>query len=170
MAVSYDFDIAVETAGGSSRYIGPSFDDCLPGLDSDGMAGSVAVTATGYSRCGNYTSNVSGMWTLCLTAAMQAEPRARVWAGDDDRALIERGVTREIDTEHLCLRDLDGKTASELAPVLKAAVEWGLDHIDELRELNPGNGWGNAEGAVTYLWDIQRMCERHPEGRLVISS
>jgi hypothetical protein len=50
------------------------------------------------------------------------------------------------------------------------AVKWGITNLGELRAENPENGWGDAEGAVTYLWDIQRMCEAHPKARLVISS
>lgn len=167
--------------GEDARYEEPWFSDTLPAFDSDGMAGNVMVTAQGYTRCGNYTSNVSGMWSRCLTAAMNAHPDARKWAGEDDRYMIEQygpiatyvdGTKRErmIRADELCLRDLAGKSCREIAPLLASAVEWGVEHIDELREQNPSNGWGNAEGAVTFLWDAQRMCEQHPDAVLGISS
>jgi hypothetical protein len=35
-----------------------------------------------------------------------------------------------------------------------------------LEVLNPTNGWGDARGAVTYLWDLERMCEAHPKATL----
>lgn len=172
--MSYDFYIAIDTGGTEEHYIEPFFSDEHPALSSDGIAGvAVVVTERGYSRCGNYTSNVSGMWMKCLTAAAQ-NATWMSWAGDDYRRWKKERpdvyADREVDTEHLCLRDLAGKQADQLVPLLRAAVEWGIEHLDELREDNPENGWGNAEGAVTYLWDIQRMCEQHPKGKLRISS
>jgi hypothetical protein len=58
----------------------------------------------------------------------------------------------------------------DLVPLLRAAVEWGVENIDALRESDPENGWGSAEGAVTFLWDIARFCEAHPNATLEISS
>lgn len=180
--MSYDFGIEIDTGGPERHHIEPFFSDAHPAFEGDGMAGNVMVTSSGYSRCGNYTSNVSGIWARCLTAALKADPeRAQKYAGHDDVASIMRygrevtyvdGTkgTREVHTDRLCLRDLAGAKASDIAPILKAAVEWGVEHIDELHEFDPSNGWGDAEGAVTYLWDIQRMCEAHPNGFLYISS
>lgn len=179
--MSYDFSIEVDTGGAERHDIEPFFSDTHPAFDGDHPAGNVVVTATGYARCGNYTSNVSGMWAKCLTAVMTAVPGAHEFAGRDDADMIKRhGVearyvngttgTRTVRTDRLCLRDLAGARAGDIAPIFEAAVEWGVEHIDELREMNPENGWGDAEGAVTYLWDIQRMCERHPNGYLHIWS
>jgi hypothetical protein len=130
---------------------------------------------------GNYTSNVSGMWSKSLTAAMQHVPHARKYAGTDDRRMIARygheinyvnGTKgkRVVRTDRLCLRDLDGAQASDLIPLLAAAVAWGFDHLDDLRERNPENGWGNAEGAITYLLDIKQACEAHPRATFRVSS
>lgn len=180
--MSYDFYIGVDTGGEEEHYVEPYFDDDLPALDGQGGGGMTAVvTNKGYARCGNYTSNVSGMWRKCLTGALDSHPDARAWIGDDDRLSIERYgptfngaggtvIEREVATDALCLRDLAGKRAEDLVPLLTAAVAWGIEHLDELRADNPDNGWGDAEGAITYLWDIQRMCERHPHGTLRISS
>lgn len=146
--VSYDFSIEFEDGKG----ICPAFSDTHPALSSDGIAGTVEIGADGgYVRCGNYTSNVNDMWTRCLTAALDAASPAR-----------REGMYR--------LRDLDGRSCRDLAPLLAAAVAWGINHIDDLHALDPPNGWGDAEGAVTYLWDIQRMCEQNPDGRLRIGS
>jgi hypothetical protein len=182
--MSYDFYMAIDTGGEEPHWIEPFFSDGLPALMSDGVAGTAVLTATGYARCGNYTSNVSGIWSKCLTAAMKQTPipgrlrpwRRRTWkawAGDDDRWRRENYPAqkdRPINTERMCLLDLQGKPADQIAPLLRAAVDWGIEHLDELREMNPENGWGDAEGAVTYLWDIQRMCEQHPRATLRISS
>lgn len=134
--MSYDFWIEDPTGRHD-----PEFDDCLPAFEDDGMAGTVVLTASGYTRCGNYTSNVAPIWARCLSAVAGTE-------------------------EEIRLADFEGRPCGTITGHLAAAVEWGVEHIDELCELNPPNGWGNAEGAVTYLWDIQRMCERHPDGRL----
>jgi hypothetical protein len=184
--MSYDFWVEVRADAHGGEYIEPLFSDQHPALGSGGLAGTALVTKSGRSRCGNYTSNVSGMWTRCLTAALERVPEARRFADDDARrfnaagrtthrfnreiAEWERNVKADERTGELCLRDLADKPCGEIAAVLAAAVEWGVGHLDELRRSNPENGWGNAEGAVTYLWDIQRMCEAHPGARLRISS
>lgn len=175
--MSYDFAIEIDTGGDEPHHIEPYFADEHPALGRDGFAGTAVVTATGYARCGNYTSNVSGIWAKCLTAAMEKVPDARKWAGDDDRWAIKeygpnnyKGEPRTVDTTTLHLRDLAGKECAAIMPLLRAAVEWGVEHIDVLHEFDPPNGWGDADGAVTYLWDIQRACEQHPNGKLYISS
>lgn len=152
--MSYDFAVEVDTGGPRRLHVEPAFSDTHPRLAADGMAGTALATAEGYTRIGNYTSNVSPMWTRCLTAALQAKQPT----GYEGRVA------------DVTLGGLAGKCCGDIAPLLVAAVEWGIDHLDELRELNPDNGWGNAEGAVTYLWDIQRMCEAHPNAYLYISS
>lgn len=142
--MSYDFGIEIDTGGPERHHIEPFFSDEHPAFDGDHPAGNVVVTSTGYARCGNYTSNVSPMWRECLSAVMGTG-------------------------ESVGLGDLADKKCGDILPHLTAAVEWGVKHIDRLREMNPKNGWGDAEGAVTYLWDIQRMCEAHPDGYLYIS-
>lgn len=165
--MSYDFWMEVDTGGLKPHCIDPRFTDVHPALTSDGIAGNVMVTAEGYGRCGNYTGNVNPMWRRCLTEAHEAAPYADdIW--DAVRALHG---TQPLPTDGLVgLRDLAGRRGGDVAQFLDAAVKWGILHFDELREMNPPNGWGNAEGAITYLWDIQRMCERHPNATLRISS
>lgn len=121
--MSYWFGVDIDTGGAEPHHIDVSFMDVHPALRTDGIASTVAITpGGGYSRCGNYTSNVSPMWTRCLTAV----------AGEETR-----------------LRDLAGRRCGDLIGLLDGAVRWSIDHLDELRALNPPNGWGNAEGAIT---------------------
>lgn len=182
--MSYDFGINIATGGAEPHHIEPYFADRHPALGVDGHAGNVMVTKQGYARCGNYTSNVSGIWAKCLTAALDEVPQAREWCGRDAKEFNASGRTVSmrqpdgswksgpypVDEDTLLLRDLDGLRGEDIAPVVAAAVQWGAEHIDELHEFDPPNGWGDAKGAVTYLWDIQRMCEQHPNGTLYLST
>jgi hypothetical protein len=154
--MSYDFAGRIDTGGPEPHYVEPYFTDTHPAFNTDGAAGTVMVTAQGYARCGNYTSNVSAMWSKCLTAALVQLPDSPLWDWAEKDASLRLGA----------LADLPCR---DLVDVLRLAVEWGVEHIDELREDNPENGWGNAEGAVTYLWDIQRFCEANPNCDLYIS-
>ncbi len=138
--MSYDFAGLIDTGGDEPHHIEPYFADTHPAFDTDGMAGTGIM---GGGRCGNYTSNVSPIWHRCLTAG-------------------------NLDGE-VCLADLAGKRCVDIAPLLRRAVEWGVENVDQLRALDPPNGWGCAEGAITYLWDIQRFCEAHPKCKLHIS-
>lgn len=161
--MSYDFAVEVDTGGPEPLHVEPRFDGLHPALDS------ADTEAIGY-RCGNYTSNVSPMWTRCLTEAAAVKPVGWWETGHRMHFVGDKWerVNPQPDDE-IRLADLAGKECAAIAPLFAAAVKWGIDHLDELRELNPDNGWGNAEGAVTYLWDIQRMCEAHPKATLYVS-
>jgi hypothetical protein len=166
--MSYDFWVEVDAGGPEPMRADPCFSDVLPGLSTDGIAGTVMKVGDGYMRAGNYTSNVSPIWARCLTGS---DHPARWWVtGHRMKMVDERWVrAHPSDKDRICLADLDGKDCEYLAPALAAAVKWGIEHLAELQELNPDNGWGNAEGAITYLWDIQRLCEAHPAATLRFS-
>lgn len=165
--MSYDFYGLINTGAPEPLHIEPYFDDYHPAFDRDHAAGTVMVTERGYARCGNYTSNVSGIWAKCLTAVKSGYED---WCGDDRRALMATrpDIAWEVDPETLRLADLRGKRMGDISTVLHRAVDWGVEHIDELREMNPENGWGDAEGAITYLWDIARFCDQHPSATFEI--
>lgn len=86
--------------------------------------------------CGNYTSNVSGMWK---------------------KALGER------------LAEFDGRNAGESVPLLDAGIKAMSSSPDEYREMNPANGWGSYEGALTYLVDLRSYCAEHPKTTIRVS-
>ena len=88
--------------------------------------------------CGNYTSNVSPMWDAGFEGIGQSKS----------------------------LRELDGETAGDWGPRIRDALRWMHQHADEMRKLNPSNGWGNYEGAVKYLARLCRECHRHPKARI----
>jgi hypothetical protein len=58
---------------------------------------------------------------------------------------------REATGEELTLGDLDGWTCARAFPVLDRAAAEMLRHEEELRELEPANGWGDFDGAAAYL-------------------
>lgn len=145
--MSYDYSLEIDTGGDEPHRFDVYFNDKHPALGSDGLAGNALMTESGPQRCGNYTSNVSGIWSECL-----------------------KGGARELGRDHPeRMSGLHGCPCNAIAPLLKAAVEWGIEHLDALRLLNPKNGWGDADGAITYLWDIQRACEMHPKCSLHLS-
>src|SRR3978361_444787 len=140
--MSYDFAVEIDTGGTSPCQIEPRFNDVHPAF-ADGTGGTVLLMPGTY-RIGNYTSNVSPLGTRGLSAALGTGAR-------------------------LPLADLAGKPCGAILQHVASAVELGIENIDELRELNPSNGWGSTEGAITYLWDIQRMCEAHPHESVYLS-
>lgn len=87
---------------------------------------------------GNYTSNVAPMWRKALSAA-----------GEDIR-----------------LSDTGGRISAEVLPLLQSAVAHMREHPDEYRPLDPENGWGDYEGALTYLAKVADECERNPRTSL----
>lgn len=84
---------------------------------------------------GNYTSNVSPMWRTAFAAA--GEP--------------------------ISLSDTEGRTAGDVLPLLRRAVQHMAGHPDMYREMDPPNGWGNYAGALAYLRTVERQCALHPK-------
>jgi hypothetical protein len=93
---------------------------------------------------GNYTRNVSGMWSAALEATS---------------ADVEDVPRRERDG-YVTLSATDGWTCAKAAPTLRAAAAWLAAHREEMLPLNPGNGWGRYEGALDYLQRAADACTR----------
>lgn len=146
--MSYDFHIAMDTGGPEPHLIAWVSKDRLAGVEGEPLPEHSF-------RCGNYTSNVTPIWERCLTAAGGLLGWMEWFEGADPGRIQ--------------LRDLHGQPCVELELLLSEAVAYGIEHIYELRKLNPENGWGSADGAITYLWDIQRACAEHPKGKLWLS-
>jgi hypothetical protein len=52
--------------------------------------------------------------------------------------------------------------ASNAYPILTSAISNMIAFPEDYKKLNPGNGWGNYEGALDFLQRIQLACEVHP--------
>lgn len=55
---------------------------------------------------------------------------------------------------------LEGKTAAEIKPVLKAAIAAMEADPEKFKELNPPNGWGDYEGLLKVLRRLHDDCDR----------
>lgn len=66
-------------------------------------------------------------------------------------------------------RDLDGKTASQVADMIdKALADINQNHRRVLHKLydSPG-GYGTVEGATAWLRSIRDFCRAHPDYRVI---
>lgn len=60
------------------------------------------------------------------------------------------------------LRAIDDMKAGDAVPILKKAIIYFIEHEEELKLLNPENGWGDYEGAKRYIENILVECKLHP--------
>lgn len=90
--------------------------------------------------CLNYTSNVSPMWRKALT-------------GSDFDSLAA----------------MDGKRAGDCVKALRHAVAAMAADPATYVLMNPANGWGDADGARTFLETIAELCEMHPNCEVRVS-
>jgi hypothetical protein len=67
------------------------------------------------------------------------------------------------------LRDWDGRTARDVAPMLESAILDMTTHPAKYDVMNPANGWGSREGAIGFLAAILRACGEHPDAVMEIS-
>lgn len=67
------------------------------------------------------------------------------------------------------VRGLHGLTGEEALWKLRIGIEYMETHMDKMRAMNPTNGWGNAEGALSYLEAIRKVCEEHPKAKVYVS-
>lgn len=61
------------------------------------------------------------------------------------------------------IRKLHGMTGEEAAPLISTAMEYFREHADELRAINPANGWGDYDGALRFLGMILDEAQEHPK-------
>ena len=61
------------------------------------------------------------------------------------------------------LRGIHGVTGAVAAPLINKAMEYMRDHMDEMRALNPSNGWGDADSALKFLAKIHEEAMEHPK-------
>lgn len=68
------------------------------------------------------------------------------------------------------LPDLAGRRCGDIADQIAGAVDAMLHRPDLYRQWEPGNGWGDYEGALTYLAGIEAFCRAYPNATLGISA
>lgn len=105
---------------------------------------------------GNMTRNVGAMYRAVLPGPY---PGGGLYDGTLE---IDRPPTGGITA-------LSGLPASEVAEHLEGAVARFVEQEEELRKLEPSNGWGTYEGALSYLRDCLEACRRHPLGTFAIN-
>jgi len=91
---------------------------------------------------GNYTSNVSPMWS---------------------HALAQSGATARL------LSDLDNTLAKEVGPILSQAICHMAVHPEQYEHMEPDNGWGSFDGALLFLVRFHKRCRQYPEYRVMMS-
>ena len=101
---------------------------------------------------GNYTYNVDPMFALALD-------------GDAEQG-VQNGGEVVFHRKDPALRRFVGERAGDCYVALCDAVEHMEDHPTTYRALNPENGWGDYEGALTYLRDFRDACLRFPDARV----
>lgn len=67
------------------------------------------------------------------------------------------------------LKHFDGRNAGESVAALEAGVNAMRSNPAEYEAMNPANGWGCYEGALTYLDDLRSACARHPKTTIRVS-
>lgn len=67
------------------------------------------------------------------------------------------------------LRALDGVPAPVAAEAINNAVKHMESDPDTYRAMNPPNGWGDYDGALTFLRNIADACATHTKAKLGVS-
>jgi hypothetical protein len=62
----------------------------------------------------------------------------------------------------------EGKTAGEILHVLREGLSRMRRHPEVFEALNPANGWGNYEVAVSFLEDVVKACDTYPDATVGI--
>lgn len=66
------------------------------------------------------------------------------------------------------LTELSGRNAGETIELLERAVKHMEENADEYTPLNPPNGWGSYDTALTYLNRILTACRKHPKSTISV--
>jgi len=61
------------------------------------------------------------------------------------------------------IRHLDNKLASSIIWILEIMIKYMMENSEEMKKLNPKNGWGDYYGALNFLNNILIKCHEHPD-------
>ena len=64
-------------------------------------------------------------------------------------------------TVYDALYNMDGYVACDIVKDLERGLIFGVDNIKYLRTLNPPNGWGDADGAIEWLFRVYKEFSEH---------
>lgn len=116
----------------------------------------------------NYTHNVSGMWT----EAMKRTGLCPTFHTFYD--MLEGGVSWMPDPEKPGYSIPTGNRltppkAGDLIPILRAMIaEMEVDD-ESFIDMNPPNGWGDYDGAISFLREFLDDCLTHPLAHVRVS-
>lgn len=68
------------------------------------------------------------------------------------------------------LYESHGKKAGTIVAKLSSAIAYMEEHEDAYRRLNPGNGWGSYEGALSFLRRLRDACQHWQEAVIHVCS
>lgn len=60
-------------------------------------------------------------------------------------------------------RDLHGKNAGDVVPLLDKAVNDMTRRPQHYEQFNPPNGWGDFDSALDFLSKLLSACKKHPK-------
>lgn len=98
---------------------------------------------------GNITSNVHRMWAVVLPGPFEGGGRYDGTGESNPRS---------------GLPGLSGLPVEVAAPILRAASIKMTEREEELRKLEPANGWGSFQGARSFLRKCADACEDSEPG------
>lgn len=94
--------------------------------------------------------------------------------GDELVEVYDRNYTSNVSrmwrTAGVNLRELTGMVAADAVPLLDRAIGAMTAEADTYRAMNPPNGWGDYDGALTFLCDLRAACVKHPKTTLRVSA
>ena len=61
------------------------------------------------------------------------------------------------------LYNYDGNLVCDILPTIERGLIDGAQRIKYLRQLNPKNGWGDADSALNWLWEVYRAFVEHED-------
>lgn len=67
------------------------------------------------------------------------------------------------------LNQLNGMKAKEAYPILKERFDYMRDNPEEMKKLNPPNGWGSYDSFLDYIGRITVACRKNPDAILEVS-
>lgn len=103
---------------------------------------------------GNMTSNIGGMYYAALPGPYPGGGRYN-----------GTGESRPSGG----LPGLSGLPCADAIPILREGIAYMNANANEMRTMEPENGWGSYEGALSYLCKILAACEQHPRGILAVN-